>query len=62
MNSIAPKWLLLSGRAQSKLETKFTNKIKVSDVLRVMEGEVSARYQFVCMMTVMLYSSMRPTA
>jgi len=41
---------------------KFNNKIEVSDVIRVIEGAVSAKYESVWMTTVMQHSSMYPTA
>jgi len=60
--SISVSWLLLSVKATAKLVTNYTNKIQVSDVLQVIRSAVSAQYQSVWKMMVMLHSSMQPTA
>lgn len=46
---------------QTKLVTKLTNKIQVSNVIPVIERGVSGQYESVYMTTIILHSSMCPT-
>jgi len=62
ISSIPVYLLLLSEKAKAIFVTKYTNKIQVSDVTRVIAGAVRAQYESVCMTTVMLNLSTHPTA
>ena len=62
MNSISAGLLVTSKKAKAKLVTKFSKKVLVSDVIRVIEEVVSAQYNFVWMTNIMLHSSVYPTA
>jgi len=62
INSVIFFLLQSSGKVETNLVTKFTNKIEVSDVIQGTEGGVSAWYEWFWMTTVMPQSSMYPTA
>jgi len=47
--------LVLSKKANAKVVIKYTNTIYVSDVIRVIEEAVSAKYESVCMTTMIRY-------
>jgi len=55
------KWLL-SEKAKVISVKKYTNKIEVSDVIRVIESAVNAHDESVWTTTIMVHSSMYPTA
>jgi len=61
INMISSCLLEICENVQSKLETKFTNEIWVSDGLRVIEGAVNAPWKSVWMTTVMLHSCIHQT-
>jgi len=52
---------MLSQIAKTELETKLTNKIEVSDVVRVIDGAVNMQCELGWMTTVMLHLYMHPT-
>lgn len=62
MNMTSSCLLLLSDKAKTKVETKFTKKIIVSDVVQVIEGMVTVHCHRICLATIMVHSSMHPTA
>jgi len=55
------QWLL-SDKAKVISVKKYTNKIEVSDVIRVIESAVNAQDESVWTTTIMVHSSMYPTA
>jgi len=54
--------LWISENGQSKLETKWTNEITLSDGIQVIEGAVNAKPESVWMTTIMLQLSIHPPA
>jgi len=61
-NWILPSLLQLSVKAPPALQTKFTDRIQVSDFIQVIEGAVTAGWTTVWMTSVMLQYFMQPTA
>ena len=61
MNCMGCCLLQLNDKAKPKFETKFTNNVQVSDVIRLIEGAVKAHPKPRCMTAVSLHQSMQPT-
>jgi hypothetical protein len=53
---------VLSQKARTTLKATFTNTNQVHDVIQVIERGVKAEWDAGWMMTIMLHSSMHPTA
>ena len=62
MNVISSCPALLGETIETQLQTKLTNKIQVSDVIRVIDAAVEAQYAAERLMSVMLHTIMDPTA
>jgi len=62
MNVISSYPSLLSETITTKLQMKMTNKIQVSDIIRVIDAAVKAQYEVEWLMTVMLHTIMDLTA
>jgi len=61
MSVILSCWLQLRQKTKAKLNTKLTNHIYASDVIRVIHGVVKAKHQLGWMTTIMLHSIIYPT-